>query len=165
MLSKRRPEPGPLATPCWVYTGYIKPEGYGEGYLNGAKVYVHRVAYENLVGPIPEGLQLDHLCRNRACFNPLHLEPVTSRENTMRGENWSAKRAVQTECLRGHAFTDENTYVRPNGTRWCKECGRARSRGYHAARREVAEVRIKPAVGPDSYTGRNQQDTEKGEAE
>ncbi|MFI1562215.1 HNH endonuclease [Streptomyces sp. NPDC020490] len=70
---------------CWVWTGSVESKGYGAPTINGAKRPAHRVAYEDLVGPIPEGLHLDHLCRVRRCVNPEHLEPVTSRENALRG--------------------------------------------------------------------------------
>jgi hypothetical protein len=142
LLAKQRPEPGPLPTPCWIWTGYIKPEGYGEVHRGGRKMYAHRLSYETFVGPIPEGLQLDHLCRNRACISPLHLEPVTSRENTMRGENWSAKKARQTHCINGHEFTPENTSIRRNGSRRCRACDAIRCRKRYWAKRDVTEVRI-----------------------
>ena len=70
---------------CWVWTASIRPNGYGEFRCNGRLTRAHRFAYEQMVGPVPEGLQLDHLCRNRACVNPEHLEPVTGSVNVQRG--------------------------------------------------------------------------------
>jgi len=70
---------------CWIWTGAVEGKGYGAPSINGVKRPAHRLAYEDLVGPVPEGLHLDHLCRVRRCVNPAHLEPVTSRENTLRG--------------------------------------------------------------------------------
>ena len=120
---------------CWLWTGAINANtGYGAFSVKlpnnkwnqrGA----HRIAYAHWVGPIPVGLWLDHLCRVRRCVNPKHLEPVTPRENILRGEGSSADRARQTHCLRGHEFTPENTY-RPQGTRQCRECKRERDRNY-----------------------------------
>jgi hypothetical protein len=97
---------------CWEWVGHLTPQGYG----SLGRRLAHRLVYEVAVGPIPAGLQLDHLCRNRRCVNPDHLEPVTSRENTLRGSGLPAQRVLVTHCPRGHAYTDENTYVRP-GTR------------------------------------------------
>jgi hypothetical protein len=87
----------------------------------------HRFAWELLRGAIPDGLTLDHLCRNRRCVNPDHLEPVTAVENTMRGQAPHAINARKTHCLRGHAFDEENTYVRSDGARICRACVRARN--------------------------------------
>lgn len=109
---------------CWEWLGYITKAGYGQF---GRNMIAHRLAYELEVGEIPAGLQIDHLCRNRSCVNPDHLEPVTGRENTRRGESFSARLAAQTHCKRGHVFTPENTYVPPagsNGLRRCRECVR-----------------------------------------
>jgi len=113
---------------CWLWMGYINPKpgkGYGTFYDGKKAVRAHRWAYENFVGPIPEGLQLDHLCRVRHCVNPSHLEPVTARENIRRGENHVAKNARKTHCLHGHEFTEENTYRSSRG-RDCRECRTAR---------------------------------------
>ena len=109
---------------CWLWTASAD-RGYGQIYAGGRlgkTLLAHRVAYEMLVGPIPEGLHLDHLCRVTLCVNPNHLEPVTPRENTLRGESSMAKRARQTECLRGHPLSGANLYTNSKGGRSCKIC-------------------------------------------
>lgn len=134
------PKWAPFLGPCWIWTGCRHASGYGMLNVGGRKgrlVRAHRYSYELLVGPIPDGLQLDHLCRVPACVNPDHLEPVTNRENTMRGSNFTAEKARQTHCIRGHEFDAENTYVRPNGTRLCRACGRAASAAYREKRRRT----------------------------
>lgn len=98
------------------------------------KVYAHRWAYEQRFGPIPDGLHLDHLCRNPICVNPDHLEPVTPRENLLRGVGSSAKNARKTECLRGHSLSGDNLIVRASGYRNCRECIRMRDRARTARR-------------------------------
>jgi hypothetical protein len=114
---------------CWHWTAG-KHNGYGQFSLGGRKgrmYYAHRVAYEWLVGPIPEGLQLDHLCRNRACVNPDHLEPVSQQENILRGEG-GQNHAVKTHCPQGHEYAGDNLYVRPDGGRQCRACTREHQR-------------------------------------
>lgn len=111
---------------CWLWTAATHDEGYGRFWDGARLVPAHRWAYLSLVGPIPEGLHLDHLCRTRACVNPAHLEPVTPRENTLRAPVTRA-RAGQVACVHGHAFTPGNTITKPNGTRKCRECAKARS--------------------------------------
>lgn len=111
---------------CWLWTGSLNTPGYAALGVEG-KTYnsAHRLAYEWLVGPIPEGMHLDHLCRNRSCVNPAHLEPVTCRENILRGTNPPAQQARQTHCKRGHEFTPENTYRAPSDNRrHCRTCQR-----------------------------------------
>jgi hypothetical protein len=118
---------------CWNWRGGTRT-GYGRSAVDGRLTESHRLAYELLVGPIPDGLQIDHLCRNRACCNPLHLEPVTQRENVLRSEALSAKNARKTHCPRGHAFTDENTYVDRDGWRRCRKCKAEQAREYEKRR-------------------------------
>lgn len=113
---------------CWVWQGGMFSEN---GYGNYRRRAAHRVAYELCVGPVPDGLTLDHLCRNKRCVNPAHLEPVTTGENVRRGIGPSAQNARKTHCKRGHEFAGENLRVRkgPYGSlRMCRECGRAADR-------------------------------------
>ena len=114
------------ATNCWIWKGAHRPDGYVQIRVANRLVYAHRISYEVFVGPIPEGLTLDHLCRVRACVNPEHLEPVTLRENIRRGESESAKNARKAHCKRGHPLSRENLIVESNGRRKCRTCARAR---------------------------------------
>lgn len=108
---------------CWNWTGSDRREGYGCFGFNGKTEQSHRLSYEDVKGKIAEGLQIDHLCRNRKCVNPNHLEAVTHRENTLRGNNFIAQNARKTHCIRGHEFTPENTYIRPKEKgRDCNQC-------------------------------------------
>ena len=102
---------------CWLWTASLQSTGYGQISVDRRPRLAHRVAYEMLVGPIPAGLELDHLCRNRACVNPDHLEPVTHKVNMLRSPHVGV-----THCKKGHEFTSASTYTRPNGLRLCRIC-------------------------------------------
>ena len=112
---------------CWLWTGALtsmKPfKGYGIFWNKGKKRLAHRFSYERAIGPIPDGLDIDHLCRVRCCVNPEHLEPVTRLENILRGEGLN--RPPATKCRKGHKYTDASTYVYPDGRRACRICRRA----------------------------------------
>ena len=129
---------------CWNWAGYIGKNGYP--YLASAPAY--RAVWLHLVGPVPIGYEMDHLCRNPRCVNPKHLEPVPPRVNNMRSNSAAAIQARKTHCKHGHPFDEDNTFinVRKNGRpdRRCKRCHmlRARSHWKHLSVQEKAVVRL-----------------------
>jgi hypothetical protein len=136
MAARSMPEPN---SGCWLWTGTMFPNGYGMVRNVNARrgaALAHRVSYELHCQPIPDGLVIDHLCRNRCCVNPAHLEPVTFTENCVRGVGLKKGHAFQrakTHCPKGHPYDEANTYWRKGGARGCRECGRQRSLRYAPA--------------------------------
>lgn len=125
LQNKIMPEPN---SGCWLWDAATAGRGpknqYGSVSVKGFKTKkAHRIVYELLVGPIPEGLVTDHLCRNTICVNPSHIEPVTHKENTRR---WG--HGAETHCPRGHPYNEKNTYRDKRGTRNCRHCNRDRAR-------------------------------------
>jgi hypothetical protein len=118
-----------LATQCWLWAACDDQIGYGLFSLGGKMLKAHRISYVLRNGEIPDGLELDHLCRVRHCVNPDHLEPVTHAENMRRGDA-GKHNLVKTHCPRGHPYSGENLYIRPNGDRNCRTCNRLAFRKY-----------------------------------
>ncbi len=118
------PEP---TSGCWLWMGALSNVGYGQFRLDGKTVLAHRVAVILDGRELPPGLTVDHRCSQRRCVNPRHLDVVTQRENTLRSSGPTATHAKQDACLRGHAYTEENTIRRPKG-RECRTCREERER-------------------------------------
>lgn len=121
---------------CWEWSAG-RQQGYGRLRLRGQTRRAHVIVYEWLMGPVPGGMVLDHLCRNRACVRPDHLEPVTDRTNILRGFGTGAQFARRTHCVNGHEFTPENTYYCEtwgHRARGCRACRAARSRNLRLRR-------------------------------
>lgn len=153
MALKKGPKPRPIrerfwskvhkggGEGCWVWTGKSVQDGYGNLKIGSRSdgtrrtVLAHRWAYETLIGTVPEGLQLDHLCRNRRCVNPRHLRTVTMRENILCGTSIPAQNLRKTHCINGHPFDLFNTYRSPDGRRQCKQCQRNRVTRYKERKR------------------------------
>jgi hypothetical protein len=135
---------------CWLWPGGTNGDGYGQLASNMRNHRAHKFFYEHMVGPVPEGRVLDHLCHDpetceggktcphRRCCNPKHLQVETNRENLMRGGTLAAENVAKTHCINGHEFTPENTHHRSRGGRECRECMRTRARDYGRAKRKQA---------------------------
>ncbi len=127
-----------LIAGCWNWTGY-KFDGYGRLRFRGFRTQkAHRIIYELLRGPIEPGLELDHLCKNRSCVNPKHLEPVEKIENLRRSPTVGTVNAAKTHCNAGHEFTAENTYMEDGRKRRCRKCLAAANARYLAKKRGAA---------------------------
>lgn len=114
---------------CWEWQGHRNGDGYAVSLFRGKWRRAHRFTYETFVGPIGEGLTIDHLCRNRWCVNPSHLEPVTQKENVLRSPyTWGGRHKRKTHCINGHPFDEENTKYDSRGYRSCRACRRNESR-------------------------------------
>ena len=133
-IPAHRPELGP----CWVWQGKPGSRGYGYFWYQDKKRLAHRFYYELLVGPIPDGLVIDHLCRNTMCVNPAHLEPVTDRVNIERGIGPAARNMIATHCFMNHEFDEENTYYDSRGDRCCRKCQKRRREEWAAANRPTS---------------------------
>jgi hypothetical protein len=125
---------------CWDWLAGVDRQGYGRFGIKGTPHLAHRVSYELAVGPIVEGLTLDHLCFNTSCVRPDHLEPVTMSVNVMRGTGVGPRNKAKTHCPKGHEYTTDNTYwhKRPSGIgRDCRICCMERSDRYRAIKRQA----------------------------
>ena len=128
------------ASGCWFWNGFIRSNGYAAFWTGSRKVYAHRYAFEIFIGPIPIGQDIDHLCRNRRCVNPTHLEPVTRLVNLSRGQHPNMQAFVLQQatgkCRSGHELTELNvSYRASNGREVCRICNRARCRAYYYKRK------------------------------
>jgi hypothetical protein len=127
---------------CWEWTASRRADGYGQfrvgGRVGGRILRAHRVAYELLVGPIPADLVIDHVCRNRGCVNPQHLEPVTQQVNVLRGYSPAAAGARAAHCPKGHPYDEANTFRSRKGKRLCRACHRSWSSAGYYRRKNVA---------------------------
>lgn len=133
------PEPN---TGCWLWTGALDKDGYAKFTAkSGERKYWrgHIASYEEFIGPVPEGLELDHLCRTKSCINPVHLEPVTGYENMRRGTAWTFRLAI-THCPKGHEYDEQNTYRSESRHRQCRACHAATEASRRAAKKEAKRV-------------------------
>ena len=124
-------------TGCWDWQGYLTPRGYGLFSLGNKTTQVHRASYEAIVGLIPTGLTIDHLCHNKGCVNPNHMEPVTAKVNVLRGDTITGNNARKVVCIRGHPLSGTNLRIY-RGLRVCRACKRLASQ----ERRDVTNLEV-----------------------
>ena len=122
---------------CWLWTGAPSANGYGRIKTGGVMEYAHRLSLDIAGQELVKGMEVDHLCRNRMCVNPDHLEQVTHQENVLRGEAPSAHLARRTHCSKGHPYDGDNLYNRPDGARICRDCARAASLAWYHRRKLI----------------------------
>lgn len=126
---------------CWNYTNAKDKDGYGIFALTHRKsVKAHRLSYELFKGKIPEGLTIDHLCRNRACCNPEHLECVTMKENTMRGNGITSINIKKTHCPSGHPYSGNNLKIDTDGSRSCRVCMKRNWQNYRKRQQSIKSI-------------------------
>lgn len=130
-------------TGCWDCNFADRANGYRSVQIRGRGYRAHRVVYECLKGRIPDGLPLDHLCRNRRCVNPDHLEAVPGRINTLRGLGPTAKNARKTHCPNGHSLSEDNLHNNKNGYRVCATCKRRKALAYYHKTKALAKSTLK----------------------
>ncbi len=130
-------------TQCWNWTGAETGNGYGLTWRNGRHIVAHRAAYELWRERVPNGLELDHLCKNKKCVNPAHLEIVTHSENSRR-----AFAIKKTHCKRGHIMSPDNTYVRKNGSHQCRTCQTKRHALFRHRRKTRAAIAKAQSAAP-----------------
>lgn len=135
---------------CWLWTAALR-QGYAAFWL-GKTMPAHRFAYEALIGPIPDGLQIDHLCRNRSCVNPNHMEAVTAQSNSLRAPTGGAANAMKSRCSRGHPFIGTNLEIQADGRRCCRTCRLDGRRRREAERRAAGIRRRRKGAHPGTGT-------------
>lgn len=138
---------------CWAWCGVVNGHsGYGQVNWRGYTAHkVHRATYELLVGPIPDGLTIDHLCFNRMCCNPAHLEPVTNRENILRGNNLCAKNARKSACPKGHNY-EQYGFTNKRGSRSCRICTRQQGNEWSRRNRQASRSASKGPNGIQTHS-------------
>ena len=133
------PETRPELGPCWVWTAGLNAYGYGHFWDGDKTIGSHQWLYESQHGPTPSGSNLDHLCRNKPCINPHHLESVPVGANNLRGVGWGALNARKTHCPQGHPYDEANTHIGRDGYRYCRICRQVQSTQAYERRKKVKQ--------------------------